>query len=67
MTNDRLWKMQDIAEYMAVSMDHVKRRIVCLPDFPPAIRLPSAGGGKGHPRWKPEEVRDWLESYRESA
>lgn len=63
----KLLSIADIAEHTGFSVDHVKRRIVCLPDFPRAIRIPSPTGGKGHPRWRETEVDEWLESYRESA
>jgi hypothetical protein len=33
-------------------------------NFPKSYRLPSKTG-RGHPRWKAEEIVDWVELYRE--
>lgn len=67
MTEERLWNMQDVADYIGMSKDHLQRRVICRDDFPRSIRLPTPTGGKGHPRWVPAEVRKWMESHRESA
>jgi predicted DNA-binding transcriptional regulator AlpA len=58
-----LWDMSTIAAYLKVTQRHVGERIVCLPSFPKAIRLPSAKGNS-HPRWKAAEVIDWVEKYQ---
>jgi len=34
-----------------------------LPGFPRAIRI----GGKGHPRYKADDVIEWVEGQRERA
>lgn len=36
----RLWTVEDIAEYMQLSVDHVRERVVHKPGFPAAIRNP---------------------------
>ncbi|PZP63446.1 MAG: hypothetical protein DI596_03010, partial [Azospira oryzae] len=47
-----LWSADEIAAYLKVCRRYVIDRYSKLPDFPPAIRLPSAGGRTGHPRWR---------------
>ena len=37
-----LWNTDDIAVYLRRDRGTVMSRVVCLPDFPKAIRLPSA-------------------------
>jgi len=37
----RLWSMDDIAAYLNTSKSTVQTRIVCKPDFPTAISIPS--------------------------
>lgn len=60
-----LWDINTIAIYLKVSSRHAAERIVVLPDFPKAIRLPSRGGeGIGHPRWKAAEIIEWVEKYQ---
>ena len=59
-----LWDMEAIAQYMSMAKASVQCRIVCLPDFPQAIRLPAAKG-RGHPRWKAIEVIAWTEKHQE--
>jgi hypothetical protein len=62
-----LWSTKEIGEYLQRPAQVVRERIVCLPGFPTAIRLP-LGDGKGtaHPRWKAVEVIEWAESHQGS-
>ena len=60
-----LWSTVEIAAYLKKSPASVADRVVCLPGFPQAIRLPSATGGKGHPLWKAIEVIAWTEKHQE--
>jgi prophage regulatory protein len=60
-----LWSSDQIAAYLKKDRRKVMERVVCLPDFPKAIRLPSVTGGKQHPLWKACEVIQWVESYQE--
>jgi hypothetical protein len=59
-----LWDINLIAEYLKRKPEHVRERIICLPNFPKAIRLPSAKG-RAHPLYKATEVIAWSESHRE--
>lgn len=61
----RLWTTRQIANYMRRSMRQVEDRIVQLPGFPQAIRLPTENGSKGRPLWKAREVIDWAEKHQE--
>jgi hypothetical protein len=60
-----LWGAKQIAAYLKVSPRHVLERYTLLPGFPTPIRLPSATGKRGNPRWKACEIISWAESYRE--
>jgi hypothetical protein len=60
-----LWSGDELAAYFKRDRRSVMEKIVCLPSFPRAIRLPSAIGGKGQPLWKAREVIEWAESYQE--
>lgn len=62
-----LWGYAEIADYLKVSAPQVADRYAPLPDFPRAIRLPSTGRGRGHPRYKAAEVIKWAEKHQERA
>jgi hypothetical protein len=59
----RLWGIEQIAAYLELSAKSVQERIVCLPGFPDAIRLPAAKGTT-KPRWKACEVVSWVEQHQ---
>lgn len=61
-----VWTSQQIADYLKCSPRHAIERYACLPDFPRAIRLPSAGG-RSRPRWYADEVIAWVEKYQVAA
>jgi hypothetical protein len=60
-----MWDISTIAEYIKRDPATVRERLACLPDFPPAVRLPSAKGHKGQPLYKATEVISWVEKYKE--
>lgn len=60
-----LWDVATIAQLLKRSEDQVRERVVCLPDFPKAIRLPAGSGGRSRPLWKATEVIAWADRYRE--
>jgi hypothetical protein len=59
-----LWDTATIGQFLKREAQQVRERIVCLPDFPKAIRLPSAKG-RAQPLWKAAEVIAWAERYQE--
>ncbi|MBO4119890.1 hypothetical protein J5T34_03935 [Cupriavidus gilardii] len=63
----RLWNIEMIATYLNRNPDVVRQRVVSLPSFPPAIRLPAGETGVGKPMWKACEVIEWVESHKEAA
>ena len=65
--DERLWSKESIATYLGCSPSQVAQRYACLPDFPRPICLPSSGPRTAHPRWKPEEVKEWVEKYQVKA
>jgi hypothetical protein len=62
-----LWSIAEIAAYLKVSTASVSDRYATSPDFPKAIRLPSGGPRKGHPRYKAKEVIAWAERHQEKS
>lgn len=58
-----LWDFNCIGAYLKRSAEVVRERYSCLPDFPKPVRLPSAGGGKGHALYKAREIIAWAEKY----
>lgn len=60
-----LWDLATIAQFLKRDDQVVRERIVCLPSFPKAIRLPTIGGTRSRPLWKATEVIAWTEQYRE--
>ena len=62
--NSEIWKSDDIARYMRLSLSSVQSRIICRSDFPRAVRIPTSGTGGGR-RWYAKEVQAWLQKNRE--
>ena len=62
--NDKLWRDEDVAEYLGVSMDTVRRNLFCKSTFPKAIVLPTGGHRGSHRRWVPAEVKKWVLRHR---
>lgn len=60
-----LWSVKEIAAYLKQNVRNVCDRVVTLPGFPQAIRIPTQRGTKGYPRWKAVEVIEWVEKYQE--
>ena len=73
----QLWNLEMIGAYLHRLTRVVGERIVTLPGFPKAIRLPAArprkpggngeGKGKGLPLWKASEVIAWTEGHRDKV
>lgn len=60
-----LWDVATIARVLKRSENQVRNRMICLPDFPKAIRLPVIGGGRGQPLYKATEVLAWVSKYQD--
>ena len=57
-----LWDVATIARLLKRNESQVRNRLVCLPDFPKAIRLPVTGG----PRlYRAAEVLAWVSNYQD--
>lgn len=54
---DRWLDYAGVADLIGHTAEHVRQRIVILPDFP----LPARPNG-GHPRWRESEVHAWMAS-----
>jgi hypothetical protein len=60
-----LWDIETVANYFQRNVNVCRERIACLPDFPAAIRLPSATGKRAHPLYSATEVIAYAEKYKE--
>lgn len=63
--NVDLWDVATIARVLKRSESQVRNRLICLPDFPKAIRLPVEGGGRGKPLYRANEVLEWTRKYQD--
>jgi hypothetical protein len=63
--NVDLWDVATIARVLKRSESQVRNRLICLPDFPKAIRLPVDGGGRGKPLYRANEVLEWTRRYQD--
>ena len=64
-TEYQLWDAEYIADMLRLKVKYFREHVACAPGFPQAIRLPLAGGGRSTPRWKAEEVLNWMNSNQE--
>lgn len=60
-----LWDLETVAAYLRRSHAVVRSRIVCLPDFPKAIRPPSTRSERGFPLYEAKEVIAWAKKYKD--
>lgn len=63
--NVDLWGYADIGAFLKVTPTHVAERYATRADFPRAIRLPSSGPGRAHPRYKACEIIRWADQYKD--
>jgi predicted DNA-binding transcriptional regulator AlpA len=63
-SDKRLWDAETVAAYLGVSVETVRNRYAPRPDFPPALRLPTASQ-RGTARWQSGDIMEWAEKYRE--
>lgn len=60
-----LWTVEDIASFLKRKKRYVGERLVNMPGFPQAIRLPAPTGGRGNPLWKAAEIYAWVDKFQE--
>jgi hypothetical protein len=60
-----LWDIATIAAYLNRGESQVRERMACLPDFPKAIRLPSANTTRGHALYKAKEIIAWASKFQD--
>lgn len=60
-----MWDVATIAQCLKLSEAQVRERLAPQPDFPKAIRLPTAKGGKGHARYRATDVLAWMMKYQD--
>lgn len=59
-----LMTANEVGNYLKVKPRYVTEKYLLIPSFPKPIRLPTPEGGLGHPKWKPEEIENWVEKFR---
>lgn len=59
----RLWSLADIAAYLNRSKITIQQRVVCKPDFPDAIRIPTSAGKLG-PLWYQDDVKAYVKRHQ---
>ena len=64
--NVALWDIETIAAYLHRSPQVVRERIVTLPGFPDAIRLPTSQSTRARGLWEAKEVIAWAKQYKGS-
>lgn len=52
---DELWTAQDIADYLKLTPDYIRRKIIKQPNFPEPVTLQ----GVGTLRWIATEIKEW--------
>lgn len=62
-TIKRMWSIADIAAYLNRSKITIQQRVVCKPDFPDAVRIPTRAGKVG-PLWYQDEVLKWIKKHQ---
>lgn len=60
-----LWDIKKVAALLKRSEAHVREHMACLPDFPKAIRLPTARAGRSQALYKATEILAWTEKYQD--
>lgn len=59
-----LWDIATIAAYLKRDAAVVRERIVCVPEFPKAIRFPTKLG-RSQPLYNAMEVIKWAQGHKE--
>lgn len=62
-SSEELWGMAKVAKYFDRNVQTVSKTIACLPNFPRAIRLPTAE--RAQPLYNAAEVMQWAQKYKE--
>lgn len=60
-----MWDIATIAACMKLSEAQVRERLAPQPDFPKAVRLPTASGGRGHARYRAKDVWARMMKYQD--
>jgi hypothetical protein len=60
-----MWDVETIADCLKCSAAQVRERLAPQPDFPKAIRLPTATGGRSQARYRATEVIKWMLKYQD--
>lgn len=58
---------KEVGAVLRVVPRYVTEHLVLVPSFPKPIRLPSPGGKRGHPKWQPEEIEEWVQKHKVAA
>ena len=64
LSNNTLWDMDDLAEFMRLSKSSVQSRVINQRHFPRVISIPLSTGKQSNRRWLPKEVKEWALKHR---
>lgn len=59
-----LMTAKEVGEYLRVSSRQVTERLILVKSFPRPVRLPTPIGTRGLPKWKPEEIAEWVDKFK---
>lgn len=55
-----LLKTKDVAKRLDLSVSHFRKEIKLAPDFPKPVQRELASGGKTRPRWRKQDIENYL-------
>lgn len=61
MAPDALLDADDAGAILGVTGRYLREQLAAAPGFPRAVRLPLAGGGRAHPRWRRSDIMRWVD------
>jgi predicted DNA-binding transcriptional regulator AlpA len=64
---EALLDADDVAAWLKCTARYVKEHYAKSGDFPQPMRLPAAEGRRGQPRWRRQDIQDWLDQHRPRA
>lgn len=53
-------KSKEVAELVGFKIDHFRKEIKHAPDFPKPVQIKLANGGLSRPRWKKQDIENYL-------
>ena len=60
---ESLMDAEDVGAYLKCSARYVLEDYSLAPGFPKAIRLTGPDGRRSNPRWRRQDIRNWVDSH----